>query len=97
MLGWVSVDAETGKPTQVKPAGDLSDGSMIFADGRFYCLTVRGAMTLQEPASAGLRTAGTFQLTTEGKGQDAWAHPVVCQGRLFLRYHDTLYCYDVRR
>ena len=96
-LGWVAVDAETGKPAQVKAAIDLSDGSVIYADGRFYCLTVRGLMTLQELTPAGLRTAGTFQLKTEGKGQDAWAHPVVCQGRLFLRYHDTLYCYDVRR
>ena len=97
MLGWVAVDAQTGNPTLVKPAGDQSDGAVIYADGRFYCLTVRGLMTLQELTPAGLRTAGTFQLKTEGKGQDAWAHPVVCQGRLFLRYHDALYCYDVRR
>jgi outer membrane protein assembly factor BamB len=97
MLGWAAIDAETGVPTQVRAAGDLSDGSMIFADGRFYCLTARGGMTLQEVTAAGLRAVGSFQLAVEGKGQDAWAHPVVCQGRLFLRYHDTLYCYDVRR
>ena len=96
MSGWVALDAVTGKPTHVRPAGELSDGSMIFADGRFYCLTARGVMTLQEVTDNGFRTAGTFQLA-EGKGQDAWAHPVLCQGRLFLRFHDTLYCYDVRR
>jgi len=96
VIGWAKVGVETGKPTQVKPAGDLSDGSMIMADGRFYCLTVRGTMTLQELTDAGFRTAGTFRLA-EVEGQDAWAHPVVCHGRLFLRYHDVLYCYDVRR
>lgn len=96
VVGWAKVDVETGKPTQVKAAGDLSDGSMIVADGRFYCLTVRGVMTLQELTEDGFRTVGTFRLA-EGEGQDAWAHPVVCQGRLFLRYHDVLYCYDVRR
>ena len=96
VIGWFTVDVETGKPTQVKPAGDLSDGSMIVADGRFYCLTVQGMMTLQELTADGFRTAGSFRLAPE-KGQDAWAHPVVCQGRLFLRYHDVLYCYDVRR
>ena len=31
----------------------------------------------------------------EKKG-DVWAHPVICGGRLYLRYHDRLYCYDVR-
>ena len=96
VLGWAKIDRETGKPVQVKPAGDLSDGAMIYADGRFYCLTVRGVMTLQELTDAGFRTVGTFHLT-EGKGQDFWAHPVLCQGRLFLRYHDTLYGYDVRQ
>ncbi len=94
--GWAMLDGETGKPTQVAAAGDLSTGSVIFADGRFYCYAEKGVMTLQELTAAGFRTAGTFRLT-EGKVQDAWAHPVLCQGRLFLRLHETLYCYDVRR
>ena len=94
MLGWVAIDTEAGKLTQAKLAGDLPDGAMIFADGRLYCLTVKGVMTLHEVTEAGLRTAGTFRLA---EGQDAWAHPVLCQGRLFLRYDDVLYCYDVRR
>ncbi|MEI7899423.1 MAG: PQQ-binding-like beta-propeller repeat protein [bacterium] len=96
MSGWVAVGAETGQPMQAKPPGDLAEGSMIFADGRLYCLTVRGEMTLQELTDAGFQTAGTFRLA-DVQGQDAWAHPVLCQGRLFLRYHDRLYCYDVRR
>ena len=94
LLGWVAFDVASGKTTQAKPAGDLPDGSMIFADGRFYCLTVKGVMTLQEPTDAGFRAAGSFRLA---EGQDAWAHPVLAQGRLFLRYDDALYCYDVRR
>ncbi len=96
MTGWAKVEVETGNPTQVKPVGDLSDGSVIVADGRFYCLTARGMMTLQELTETGFRTAGTFRLA-DGEDQDAWAHPVVCQGRLFLRHHDLLYCYDIRR
>ncbi len=35
-----------------------------------------------------------FQLVTD-RVTDAWAHPVLLDGRLYLRYHDTLYCYDV--
>ena len=96
LRGWVKIDAETGKPVQVKSAEELSDGSMVFADGRFYCLTTRGVMTLQEPTEAGFRTVGTFRLA-DGQVQDAWAHPVLCNGRLYLRYNDTLSCYDVRK
>ncbi len=94
LRGWVAVDVENGSPAQMRPEGDLPDGSVIFADGRFYCLTMRGEMTLQELTDAGFRTAGKFRLA---EGQDAWAHPVLCQGKLFLRYDDVLYCYDVRR
>jgi outer membrane protein assembly factor BamB len=89
--GWVTIDTATGKPTLVS---DLPGGSLIFAEERFYCLTASGLMTLQELTDAGFRTAGTFRLA---EGKDVWAHPVLAQGKLFLRYHDTLSCYDVRR
>ena len=26
----------------------------------------------------------------------SWAHPVVCDGRLYLRYDNNLYCFDVK-
>jgi outer membrane protein assembly factor BamB len=89
--GWVTADAATGTPVRV---GELPPGSLIYADQRFYCLTQQGTMTLQELTSDGFKTTGSFQLA---EGKDVWAHPVVCRGRLVLRYHDTLYCYDVRR
>ncbi len=89
--GWVSVDAGTGASTHV---GAHARGSVIYADNRFYCLTERGTMTLQEMTTDGFATRGSFQFAD---GKDVWAHPVICQGRLFLRYHDTLSCYDIRR
>lgn len=40
-------------------------------------------------------------LTTTGKitapAVSASTYSLVCQGRLFLRHHDLLYCYDIRR
>jgi hypothetical protein len=36
---------------------------------------------------------GTFNVA--GKGP-SWAHPVVTGGRLYLRYDDNLYCFDVK-
>jgi outer membrane protein assembly factor BamB len=88
--GWVAIDTAQGTPRQL---GELAGGSVIYADGRFYCLTTRGTMTLQELTADGFKTAGSFQLADE---KDVWAHPVICRGRLFLRCHDTLYCYDIR-
>ena len=89
--GWVAVDAATGDAVTL---GEEPRGSVIYADQRFYCLTERGTIMLQEMTHDGFRSAGSYQLVRQ---KDVWAHPVICDGRLYLRYHDALYCYDVRR
>ena len=51
---------------------------------------------LLKPGPDGLQVIGRFTLVTE-KVRDAWTHPVLHDGRLYLRYHDTLFCYDVKQ
>jgi len=92
LKGWVCVEPETGKVLYVKK--DLAAGSAAFADGRLYCLTETGEAALLKPGADGFEAAGRFELV-KGK-KDVWAHPVVLDGRLYLRYHEKLYCYDVR-
>ena len=65
-----------------------------YADGRLYCLAEDGRRSLLRP-QADRETAGQFRLVEE-KVNDAWAHPVLLDGRLYLRYHDALWCYDVK-
>ena len=91
--GWAAVDLATGELRHT--TRDPSSGSVIFADGRLYCLSERGVMALLKPAPSTFEVAGRFTLV-EGPKQDAWAHPVICDGCLYLRYHDALFCYDVR-
>lgn len=69
--------------------------AMVWADGRLYCQVQDGTVALLKPQPAGFEIAGRFQLVDARHG-DAWAHPVLLDGRLYLRYHDTLWCYDVR-
>ena len=38
-----------------------------------------------------------FTLSNDNWGCNAWAHPVIHQGRLYLRHHDLLLCYDLRK
>ena len=73
---------------------DLTTVAALYADGRLYCLDENGMVALVKPESDGLRIAGQFRLFPE-RVRDAWAHPVLLDGRLYLRYHDTLWCYDV--
>lgn len=90
---WFVSDWNTGE-TLAEQRG-LSTGAAVYADGRLYCLAEDGQAALLHPTVAGLEIAGKFPLVPKTQ-RDAWAHPVVCRGRLYLRYHDTLWCYDVR-
>ncbi|HOX37525.1 MAG TPA: PQQ-binding-like beta-propeller repeat protein [Candidatus Brocadiia bacterium] len=91
--GWAAVDAKTGEVLFQNT--ELIKGSFILADARMYALCEDGLMTLLEPAEKTFVTHGSFRLIKD-KTRDVWAHPVILNGRLYLRYHDTLYCYDVR-
>ncbi len=91
--GWAAVDLATGKPQVTRR--EFAPGSVIYADGRLYCLSERGEMALIKPTAEALEFVGRFA-PFEGAPKDAWAQPVICDGRLYLRYHETLYCYDLR-
>ncbi len=90
---WVGLDWKTGEIRC--DLRELTTGSAVWADGRLYCMAEDGRAALVRPASEGFTIAGQFRLTPK-RVNDAWAHPVLLDGRLYLRYHGTLSCYDVR-
>ena len=97
---WACIDLATGKTLYSK--SDLLKGSVLYADGRLYPLAEDGLMALLEPTAAGFETVGQFRFAQAPEGskrhpRDVWPHPVICDGRLYLRYHDTLCCYDIRK
>jgi len=90
---WFGVDWLTGETKH--ELEDFTTGAAIYANGRLYVLDERGNAGLLKPGPDGPEIAGRFQLVIE-RVRDAWAHPVLLDGRLYLRYHDTLWCYDVK-
>ena len=89
---WMATDWRTGEVTS--ELKELTTGAAIYAEGRLYCLDEKGRAGLVAPQADGLKLVGQFQLVPD-RVSDAWAHPVLLDRRLYLRYHDTLYCYDV--
>jgi hypothetical protein len=67
----------------------------MYADGRLYTLSEDGWMFLLEPTDKEFAVRGRFRLA-EARDRNAWAHPVIFDGRLYLRYLDMIACYDVR-
>ncbi len=90
--GWAAVDARSGEVLYDAP--QFVKGAGVLADGRLYALCEDGMMLLLQPTETEFAVKGRFRFA-DAKERDAWAHPVVHQGRLYLRYHDTLTCYDV--
>ena len=71
----------------------VGKGSLVFADDRLYLFSENGVVGLAEASPDAYREHGRFQLQT-GR-LPTWTHPVVANGKLFLRDQDTIYAYNV--
>jgi len=93
--GFFNLDPKTGKARATLP--EPTTAAMAYADGKLFVLSGDDAnVLLLKPAAGSFEIKGQFKLVERLK-KDAWAHPVVFNGRLYLRYHSTLFCYDVKR
>lgn len=93
-----SLDFKTGEVLWNEKDSDkrrVSKGSVAFADGRIYYRTEEGPVVLIEPSRKEYLERGRFT-QPERTDKPAWAHPVVANGKLYIRDQDTLFCYDVK-
>jgi len=81
-------ERETGKRRAPK-------GSLALADGRLYYRTEGGPMLLIEPNPKQYVERGRFEQPDRSESP-AWPHPVIANGKLYLRDQDVLLCYDVK-
>jgi len=90
---WQAIDARNGE--LLYETTEFLKGCVLYADGRLYTLAEDGWMLLLEPTENAFAVRGRFRLA-EARDRNAWAHPVISDGRLYLRYLDTISCYDIR-
>jgi hypothetical protein len=67
----------------------------VEALGRLYYRTEKGTMLLVEPNPKQYVERGRFEQPDRTQ-QPAWTHPVIANGKLYLRDQDLLLCYDVK-
>jgi outer membrane protein assembly factor BamB len=72
----------------------VGKGSVIFADDRLYLYSETGVVGLAEANPAGYREHGRFEIRSGSL--PTWSHPVVANGKLYLRDQDNIYAYNVR-
>lgn len=92
----VCVEFLTGKPVwgpQRGPGGDSA--AVVYADGHLYFRYQNGVMALIEANPKELQVKGKFDVKT--KDGPGWPHPVVLDGRLYLRDQQNLHCYNIKK
>ena len=72
----------------------VGKGSLTYADGHLYVLSENNTVGLVEAVPDGYREKGRFRVVDQG--WPSRAHPVVSDGRLFIRNQQTLASYDIR-
>ena len=99
-VGWVCQDFKTGavKWSEKKALGK---GAISYADGRFYCQAEGdGSIALIEASPKGWKEHGRFKLnpqtTQRSKRGKIWTHPVIANGRLYLRDQELLFCFNIK-
>ena len=90
---WACLDWKTGKMSHAEKG--VGPGSLVCVEGMLYTLSERRTMGLVKATPTGHVVVSQFKIPQGGEGP-AWAHPVVCGGRLYLRHDDQLFAYDVQ-
>jgi outer membrane protein assembly factor BamB len=100
--GWVCQKASDGEV--VWRHNKFPKGSIAHADGHFYCYAqTDGTLARIQATTAGWRENGRFKIPHTSKSgreyrnrANIWTHPVIANGRLYLRDQEYLFCYDVK-
>lgn len=69
--------------------------AIVCADGHIYARSEEGKVSLVEATPAEFRLKGQFE-QPDRSNQPSWPHPVIADGRLYLRDQTNLLCYAVR-
>ncbi|MCL1903532.1 MAG: PQQ-like beta-propeller repeat protein [Oscillospiraceae bacterium] len=96
---WMCIKLEDGSTAWENPG--IGMGAITCADGMLYCTCEKmddPTVALVKATPEGYEETGRFTLPTAEEGGGVgmfWAHPVICNKKLYLRHGKVLYCYDV--
>lgn len=78
----------------------LGPAALCYADGRLYLHGESGEVALVEAVADGYHEKGRFSPPEQPKHSNpmekSWAYPVVANGRLLIRDHGSMWCYEVK-
>jgi outer membrane protein assembly factor BamB len=89
---WCCINAADGKI--LYSSDKLGDGNIIMADGMFYCYSEKGEIALVSANPSEFNVISKFMVPL-GADQH-WSHPVLRQGKMYVRHGNALMAYNVK-
>ena len=71
----------------------VGKGSITYADGHLYLFSEKNVVGLAQATPKEYKEKGRFKI--EDQGWPTWAHPVINDGRLYIRNQGMLHCYNL--
>ncbi len=91
------IETKTGKVMWQEDQPGGGSAAVLYADGHLYFRYQDDVMALIEASPQKYSLKGTFKLPKRpGMSGEGWAHPVIVDGRLYVRHGDVLFAYDVK-
>ena len=97
---FVCQDQKTGKMEWSERG--IKKGAISYADGRFYHVQEDdGKVLLIDANPDGHEIVGSFVLSPQTERRNPkgkiWVHPVIANGKLYLRDQEIIHCYDIKK
>jgi outer membrane protein assembly factor BamB len=70
-------------------------GTIAYADGYLVCLDIKGNLYLVEATPEKFVKAGEIKKAIPNVKNAAWTAPVIANGKLYLRYLQSIACYNI--
>ena len=99
-IGWLCQNLSDGSEVWAERKS-LGKGAITYADGKLICLDEgKGHVVMLEASTNGYKELSRFTLDPQSEIRASrgkiWTHPVVVNGKLYLRDQDLIYCYKVK-
>ena len=100
-VGWVCQNFLTGETVWRERNNNVSKGAVLAVNDRLLLLNERdGLLTIIAASPDGWKEFGRMSIPerTQIKTTNnmVWTHPVIADGKLFVRDHDLLFCFDLK-
>ena len=100
--GWVCQNLKTGETIWSQRIREVGKGAVLAVNDRLLLLDERtGLLTVAAASPDGWKEFGRMEIPERSempsKDNMVWTHPVIADGKLYLRDHDLVFCFDLKK